>query len=69
MKRFIFASLSVLALSITANTPAFALSQRFDTAHQSTLNKLNERTDKARRENLNSLNPRFEQERQSTLNA
>ncbi len=69
MKRFILASLSVLALSITANSPAFALNQRFDTAHQSILNKLNQRMDKARQENLNSLNPRFEQERQSTLNA
>jgi hypothetical protein len=81
MKRYILASLSVLALSAYA-TPGFALSDRFDEARRDNLNKgistevsLSDRFDEARRDNLNkgistevSLSDRFDEARRDNLN-
>ena len=59
MKRLILATLSVLALSTVA-TPTLALSDRFESARQQTMNKLNDRFDKEHQETLNKLNDRFD---------
>jgi hypothetical protein len=80
MKRYILASLSVLALSAYA-TPGFALTERFDEARRENLDKgistevsLTERFDEARRENLDkgistevSLTERFDEARRENL--
>jgi hypothetical protein len=80
MKRYILASLSVLALSAYA-TPGFALSDRFDEARRENLDKgvstevsLTDRFDEARRENLDkgvsaetNLTDRFDEARRENL--
>jgi hypothetical protein len=68
MKRLILAGLSAIALTATATLPATALNNRFDAAHQQTMNKLNDRFEKAHQDTLNKLNSRFEKSYQDTLN-
>jgi hypothetical protein len=70
MKHTIVATLSLAALSTVISLPALAVSDRFESERQETLNKqLSERFQKERQETLNKqLNDRFESERQETLN-
>ncbi len=79
MKRFVLATLTVIALATvvpTANAltnptdeipPTTPLSERFREAREGRLNKLNERFREAREGRLNKLSPDFERERQETL--
>ena len=67
MKRFMLTTLSVATL-LTIASPAFALTDRFDDARESTINKLNDRFDDARESTINKLNDRFSDSYQDTLN-
>ena len=68
MKRFILASLSVLALATVA-TPTLALNSRFEESYRENLNSLNQRFEQERQETLNALNSRFDQSYRDNLNS
>jgi len=67
MKRLLFASLFVVALSAVSTSPVSALTNRFDQERQNTLNRLSDRFDKERVETQNKLTERFDDARQQLL--
>lgn len=54
MKRFVLTGLT-FGFLVSATTPAFALSDRFDDARQDTINRLSDRFDDARQDTINRL--------------
>jgi hypothetical protein len=68
MKRFILASLSILALSAVA-APAISANDRFNQEHQDTLNARSDRFNQEHQDTLNARSDRFNQEHQDTLDA
>lgn len=55
MNRFAYAALSVIALSTAMSSTALALSPRFDSAHQDSINRLSDRFDSSREGIINQL--------------
>jgi hypothetical protein len=68
MTRFIFSTVSMIALATAMMSPALALTDRFDDARQDTINRLGDRFDDAREGTINRLNDRFGDAREQTIN-
>ena len=65
--KFFNAILSVITLSAIAASPAAALSERFDRAHEQNLDKASGRFDEAHEQNLDKASGRFDEAHEQNL--
>jgi hypothetical protein len=68
MKRLMFVTLSVIAMSTAATSSALALDKPFEDARDQVINRLDDRFDSARDQVINRLGDQFEDARDQVIN-